>query len=95
MASCSYFYNCKCNNFICENCYKQWTEKEIEKEKEKEKEHKCPMCKAGNDHDGINYVIKKDMPPINAMGEIKDQKNCCQICTEYIKNCFIDCISPQ
>ena len=88
LGSCSYFYNCKCNGFICKGCYKQWTEKE----KEEKKEHKCPTCKAGNNHKGINYVITMDMLPIDAMGEIEDQKNCCQICTECIKDCFIDCI---
>ena len=87
LASCSYFYNCNCNGFICKKCYNQWTKKE-----EEEKEHKCPMCKAGNNHKGINYVITMDMLPIYAMGEIEDQKNCCQICTECIKDCFIDCI---
>lgn len=85
LASCSYFYNCDCKGFICKGCYETWVEKE-----EKE-EHKCPICKSGNDNNGINYVIKKGTLPRATMGEIKDQKNCCQICTEYIKDFFIDC----
>lgn len=79
LASCSYFYNCSCNGFICKGCYDQWTKKEKEVKKEEEKEHKCPICKTENNHKGIDYVITKD------------QKNCCQICTEYIKDFFIDC----
>ena len=41
---------------------------------------KCPGCRHDKNKKNNHNVI------------IEGQKNCCQICTECIKDCFIDCI---
>ena len=42
----------------------------------KKGKYRCPICKE----------VKKVKKVKN-----EEQKNCCQICTEYIKDFFIDC----
>ena len=78
LATCSFFYNCECKSFICKGCYKAWIIKD--------EKHRCPTCKK----------VKNEENKFDAMNEEniinEDQKNCCQICTECIKDCFIDCI---
>ena len=77
LATCSFFYNCLCKSFICKECYKEWMIKEGK--------YKCPICKK----------VKNKKNKFGAMNEKniinEEQKNCCQICTEYIKDFFIDC----
>ena len=77
LATCSFFYNCLCKSFICKECYEEWMIKEGK--------YKCPICKK----------VKNKKNKFDAMNEKniinEEQKNCCQICTEYIKDFFIDC----
>ena len=77
LATCSFFYNCTCKSFLCKGCYKEWIIKD--------EKHRCPTCKK----------VKNKKNKFDTMNEEniinEDQKNCCQICTEYIKDFFIDC----
>ena len=72
----SFFYNCTCKEFICKVCYEKCIDMG---------NSKCPSCR----HD------KNEENKFDAMNEEniinEDQKNCCQICTECIKDFFIDC----
>ena len=50
---------------------------------------KCPSCRHDKNEENNHNVMNEEDKII------EDQKNCCQICTEYIENCIIDCIYPQ
>ena len=84
LATYSYFYNCECKGLICKECYKGCI--------------KCPTCEKFKNEEN-KFDAKNKENNHNAMDEenkkIKDQKNCCQICTEYIENCISNCIYPQ
>jgi len=75
LGSCPYFYNCSCNKLICKKCY----EKCIKKDK------KCPFCRQLKNEENNHNVTNEE----NKIIEV--QKNCCQICTECIKDFFINC----
>ena len=75
----SFFYNCTCNEFVCKVCYEQCIDMG---------NSKCPGCRHDKNKKNNHNVINEN----NIDVIIEDQKNCCQICTECIKDCFIDCI---
>ena len=93
----SFFYDeCRCTLFICKTCYNLWR-------KSCQWQKKCPTCtKKKDEEDNYNVMNEEDNHNVmheenkfDAMNEEnkinEDQKNCCQICTECIKDCFIDC----
>ena len=76
----SFFYNCTCKEFICKVCYEKCIDM---------RNSKCPSCRHDKNEENNHNVMNEEDKII------EDQKNCCQICTEYIENCIIDCIYPQ
>ena len=71
LASCSYFYNCICNGLICKKCYEGCIKKD----------ERCPVCRQFKNEENNHNVTNEE----NKIIEV--QKNCCQICIEWIKDC--------
>ena len=71
LSSCSYFYNCICNGLICKKCYEGCIKKD----------ERCPVCRQFKNEENNHNVTNEE----NKIIEV--QKNCCQICIEWIKDC--------